>query len=281
MLLALSLLLNPAAAATLSVCESGCDYSDIQDAVKGAASGDVLELERKTWSLQPFTLMDIQLTIRPQAGGDDPLVFDVGRQGRVSTDEQADLRFEEATFTSSMEGTSGFHFHVYDSTLTLVDCSIKSIETSHPLIWIQEGTAVLARTRIKGNITEGGALRAEASKVTMSSSSIINNTSSKSSTAGGITLTDSNEVKLKRTKVMGNSGPAGGVLLLHATTTLILNGSTVSGNHGNSSAGGIDNAAGGTVHLWKESTITDNSSGPTIDPGYPQCLNVGADCTGS
>ena len=48
--------LNPAVADTLTVCSSGCDYSDIQSAIDDASDGDVIEIAAGTY--RPVSTID-------------------------------------------------------------------------------------------------------------------------------------------------------------------------------------------------------------------------------
>jgi parallel beta-helix repeat protein len=64
MLLITAILLAPASdagAATLKVCPSGCDYSDIQQAINAANSGDTIEVHSGTYS--EHVNVDKQLTL--------------------------------------------------------------------------------------------------------------------------------------------------------------------------------------------------------------------------
>ena len=47
--LVLAGVIGPASAETITVCESGCDYTSIQDAVDAASDSDVIQLSAETY----------------------------------------------------------------------------------------------------------------------------------------------------------------------------------------------------------------------------------------
>ncbi|MCP4510567.1 MAG: hypothetical protein GY826_29675, partial [Fuerstiella sp.] len=60
-------LLSPAAADTLTVCSSGCDYSDIESAIDAASDGDVIEIAAGTfggYSYEEVGTLGKAITIR-------------------------------------------------------------------------------------------------------------------------------------------------------------------------------------------------------------------------
>ncbi len=293
MLLALSLLLNPAAAATLSVCSSGCDHSDLDVAVEAAADGDVLQLERKTWSIGAAIELYKSLTLQPLPDTSGQLTFELGANaftGFVAWDGSV-VTVEEATITKAARSEARSAFEAEHGTLVLTEVEVKDQVFAAGVIEMLEATARINRCRFKRNETGAGVVVLNQSTATITASGIVGNSASgKSATrwhaddgqvAGGITVRGASEAKLKRSNVRDNRGPAGGAILTDATATLILNASTLTGNHGTSMAGGVENKAGGTVLLWKEPTISDNTAGQSATPGFPDCINLGETCSGS
>lgn len=115
-------------AATLTVCASGCAYTDLQSAINASVSGDVIEIAAGTY-LPPQTLNTLgkAITIRGAVGANGvPLTILDGQGSRmlftIATSETAATRLENLILRNGRASSAGGAASVVQAAPTFVNC---------------------------------------------------------------------------------------------------------------------------------------------------------------
>lgn len=252
-------LVNKATAAPLDVCPSGCTYTTIQAAVDNAA---------------PFDTIDVSAGNYPE---------------NVIIDKS--LTVQGANVASTIvDGTDSDSVFVIDGsvTVTLTNMTITNgnAANSLPTSWgggiaIEQGDVTLDNVIVSNNFaSSGGGISSSGGKLTVLNSQIVNNIAGDMTTArgGGIDVSEFNasaQVVIINSTIVSNTassfngGAAIGGGIASSASSLLIENSTINGNHSSSgvsagSAGGIFiNGSNDTITrtaVIQNSTISGNST---------------------
>ena len=251
----------------LTVCPSGCAYSEIQAAINAAPNGDTIAIAPGTYG--PVNTDDKSVTLRG-AGASETAITAGGVNGvsvvyigsGVVTITGVTITAEDMTAGA---GHSGITNH---GTATLRDSTITSNSGSGvPGGIANSGTMTLTHSAITNN-SGGPSTGGIDNRGTMT---LNHSTVTKNSGYGGGIL-NVGTMTLKHSTVDGNSGyrQFGGIVNYG---TMTLKHSTISNNSGTNSSGGIDNI--GTMAL-SDSAVTRNRA---ANPGTTGGIANGGELT--
>lgn len=242
------------ARAAITVCQSGCAYSTVQDAVDAAPDGEVIRIREGVF-VGPVSIAGKNLIVR--GSGANATVID---RGPVSVSPAppaialACTGSQQITI-SDLTITGGVPFHGFGG---------GGLEN--------HGCAVnLNRTAILNNGSRGGGgITNDAGSMTVSNSTILNN----GSELGGGGISNGASLLLVSTVVSDNStwgvGKGGGI---ENGGTLVVRYSTIANNQG-PDGGGLANAVGASARVI-DSLISNNSTSSADGEGGG-VFNVGA-----
>ncbi len=135
------------AAATHTVCSSGCDYTTPQAAVAAAASGDTIQLGDETYSGVIVIPGTMSLTLEATSGR--PLIDAGGYNNAVRVTPNSTLTLRGVTVTGG-QGNSGIK---NAGTLTLDDVYVLGNDTVYGGIWNLGTLTIVGNSVVAGNST--------------------------------------------------------------------------------------------------------------------------------
>lgn len=256
-----ALFATSAQAATLSICDTGCDHDSLADAVADAVDGDVIELSEGDW---PASDLDVEVDLTFQvAAGDEGLVGIEGDNTAAATiwiRDDAVVEFIGIDFFGSEAGSAVVNL----STVTFTDCLFTANDTDFAVFY-NLGTMTLQDTQVSGNTAQSlaGAILNEGD-LDIIDSDIINNSVAEGGTAPGAILSEGSVVvRIKRSRVADNVGGVGAITADGSDVRLTR--ATVTDNHGTSKTGGAYLKGAATLNLWTGSTLSGNTSDTTTE----------------
>lgn len=239
---------GPAAAATLTVCPSGCQYTTIAGALADAADGDEIQIAAGTYD-GGFTIdKDVRLV---GAGADQTTIS--GGSPVVTIAPDVSTRISKVTITGGTGGI-GNGFFGPGAELTLEESTVSGISGGRAIT--NNGTLTLKKSTVSGN-TFGGIFNGVGRTLTLEESTVSGN-SVPGFNGGGINNQTDSSLTLVDSTVSSNTGADHGGGIFNGGT-LTIEGSTVSNNTA-SAGGGIFNGSGATATLT-QTAISDNASG--------------------
>lgn len=178
-----------ARADTITVCASGCDYSDIQQAINASANGDVIEIAAGTYA-PPATLSTNgkAITLRGELNLDGTPATVIGGQGvrqvfNFSSGEGPGTILENLLIAGGKSAYGG-GLYLYQSSPTLTHCHvIGNLATSYGGgLYIAESDPILTDCHVSGNSVtgtfgQGGGLYLSYSQPTLVNCHVSGNTS--------------------------------------------------------------------------------------------------------
>ena len=256
--LALSLLAQTASADTITVCTTGCDHDDIGDAVADAVDGDVLELERRTWSVDGLYLYDsISLVADPDGEGDVTLDL----SGKIYVDDSATVSLDELYITGTVTWAAVHN----TGTLSMTDCVVSGVDAGWMPIF-NSGTMSLSDSSVVDNTADVAGGIFSSGDLDVIDSKILRNTATGADDlmTGGLICGYDAVVRLKRSRVADNEGGIGG-LYAHSGCEVRMTRSKVTSNHGYDNTGGVMLRSGAQLYVWTNSSVAGNTSDVTAD----------------
>ncbi|HOG43830.1 MAG TPA: choice-of-anchor Q domain-containing protein, partial [bacterium] len=224
-------------AATLTVCETGCDYTSVKTAVGAAAADDTIQISAGIY-------LDWNITISKNltligAGRHDTIVQaatkEAGGSYRVFKVTAGNVTFKNMTIRygySDNDGYNGGGISFEGTSLTIENCYINANKSyySGAGIYIGGGNALVKNSLILGN-------------------------KANSYSGGGIYVYNAS-LNILESTISGNSAGSGGGIYTGLAEVTIEK-SSISGNTASSSGGGIYNQNGSSIH-FKNSTVSNN-----------------------
>lgn len=253
---------TPAHAATLTVCPSGCAYSQIQPAISAAADGATITIAAGTYKGGLLIAKNITL----QGAGADQTIISGGAVGASSV---VTVYFVATTSLRDLTITGGIGLTITGGginnggTLTLANSAVSG-NTSTDLGGgiFNAGTLIVENSAIRGNGAYNGAgIFNDAGTVTVTTSTFSDNHADLN--GGGIANYYGGPVTVTNS-TFGNNSATNGAGIFNSSGAVTLTSSTLSGN-GAYYAGGIYNA--GSPATVSNTIIAGN----TGSGGIPDC----------
>jgi len=240
---------STAHAATLTVCPSGCAYSQIQPAVDAASSGDTISIGAGTY----YGAIDVTKNVTLAGAG-----------AGSTTIQGIHLGYPNNTNDRAIMIDSGVTVRIQGVTVT--SDSTSSGDPSDGGI-LNFGTLTVTNSAITNNRGPFGGGIANEGTLTVTNSVISRNFGDQ--TGGGITNYAGATVVVTNSTISGNynlgEGLGGGIA---NEGTLTVTNSAISGNSSYKTGGGISNDGTGATATVTNSTISDNSANDyTYQPG--------------
>jgi nitrous oxidase accessory protein NosD len=238
-----------ASAATLTVCSSGCDYSDLSGAILAASSGDTLELGAERF--EGAFVIDRALTLTGQ--GNEATVLDGNGLGTTLTVQAS----ATSVILQDLQVTGG-----------LVDGNGGGIVNDANLfaqgVWVRDNTA----SDGGGGIFNTGVLSLDGSYVTDNTGMTdgtggIGGAGIASNGSGASLIIDGSTIARNSLTRPGTEDRGGGGISIKQGS-LVLRDSVVSDNESGYAAGGIYAAGSGATVVLERTTVINNRTG--IDP---------------
>ena len=237
-----AIILNPHVAhAALSVCKSGCDYTDIQDAVTDAPDGEVIRIRQGVFT-GPISIENKNLTLK----GDGSSLTIIDRGPPVDS---------HAPPTINISCTSSHKIIISNVTIS-GGTPFQHFEGGGGLV-NENCDVTLTNTLITNNTRRGGGGIGNNGKMVVKNSVISGNAAE----LGGGGIDNQGELSIIDSFIVGNStttpGKGGGIV---NDGTLEVKSSTITENHG-PDGGGFANAVGGIARLIDTIIINNTSFG--------------------
>lgn len=272
LLLAAVWIANPATAATLTVCASGCDHVLIQDAVDAATSLDTIDVGAGTYVENILVIK--HLTI--QGAGAGVTIVDGNLTGRVFVINDSTVNLLDMTIRN---GNGGITSSGSNAILSVQRCEILDNEAigSGGGILALAGQVVITSDTISGNSASyrgGGVASRGTAQITIEQSALFENSAHD---AGGGVAALGGQVTITETLIADNgSRTGGGVFATGALSTamnLTIQTSTIYSNGAVYYGGGVYGyGINGTTDTMRvtNSTVTSNhaykDAGVTVAP---------------
>lgn len=248
---------DPAEAATLDVCPSGCSYSLIQNALDDAASGDIISVGPGTYSENLSISTSVSIVGSSQAS----TAIDGGAAGRV------------------IAVASGVDVTITDVTITNGLVTFSGLPSPNGGGIFNEGSLTLERVEVVSNTAaDGGGGIYNTGTLAVADSVVSQNTGMTDGTGGigggGIASTSpSASVTITRSMIAGNTlvkpgtdQRGGGGVASKAGSDLTITDSVIADNDSGYSAGGIYVDGSGSEFTLSRSTLSGNRTG--TDQGF-------------
>ncbi len=279
-----------AQASTLTVCATGCDHTELADAVAASSGGDVIEILPGSYPNTSVTVSH-DLFLIGDAGA--PPILDASGSGVVLTvDSGAAVWASDVVVTGGSNDGQGGGIVVDGATLDLVGVVVEgntSVREGAGIFATNGATVSLVDSTVRANVVSrnkrgGGGIAVDGATVSVHSSTVSGNTAGG---GGGGIYAMSGDVTVVNSTVSGNEakGSDGGGGILNDGGTLSLDFVTITENLGKNAAAGIRNRNGevtihGTVVAGNQSTSDKDCQGGFQSIGYNIVGSAGLGCPG-
>ena len=225
--------LPAAAAAPITICPAGCDYTTIQAAINAAASGALLVIGAGTYD-GPLTI-GTSLTLLGAGAAQTTITVPASGGTVITVDTGVSAAVKGVTVSGGSSAFGGGIVNESGAVLTL-----KEVTVSHN------------SAKIRG----GGIYNGAGATLTTDDSTLAGNTAA---FGGGAMVNPGGTVALNDTTVTGNRSLAGRGGGIGNNGTMTLSDSTITGNATGSDGGGLFNNADGTLTV-SDSTVSGNTA---------------------
>ncbi|MDA0802535.1 MAG: right-handed parallel beta-helix repeat-containing protein, partial [Planctomycetota bacterium] len=206
--------LRTAGADTITVCPSGCNFTNVQSAINASVSGDLIEIAAGTYA--PSATLNTNgkaITIRGAVNADGTPATTIDGQGarqvfNISNGEGSGTILENLVITGG-SATYGGGLILSGSSPTLTNCVVSGNTATGSSgkgggLYLEYSGAMLTNCQVSGNTAQdGGGLDLSASNPTLTNCVVSGNTAT--SSGGGLSLWYSSSPTLTNCEVSGNT----------------------------------------------------------------------------